>query len=333
MEANDVTFANAPWASQPEMVRAKRVRAEVAWLPLLKGHVVVRRLVVLEPRVFLETDAEGRGNWKLAHMGDPVPKVDRESGAPSDDVGIHLASVDIEAARIEYLDGTTSRRIAADLDEVSFGALAPGKRVALTVRGNYQDLPVSVIGKLGAPGAILRNEPVEVDLEGTFGDAKFTLNGDVGKPLEGKDLNLAVAFETPTTLPLVELAGLEFEEVGPLNLAFTLREQGGRFDFDDIRMTARPRETDASLSGSFKNLFLDSAKAKGEPAKVDVEGLIGEARIAVSGDIGKPLEARDLRLKVALDTKATRPLPAGLLKPSRSRISAARNRVVPTARS
>jgi uncharacterized protein involved in outer membrane biogenesis len=308
LEANDVRFANAPWASQPDMARAERLRAEFAWLPLLKGQVVVRRLVVLEPEVFLETDAQGRGNWEFADIGEPAPELDRDSGVPSDGAAIHLASVDIENARLDYLHGPTSRRVAVDLDQLSFGSLGPGKRVALTVRGNYQDLPLSVIGRLGAPGAILRNEPVEVDLEGVFGDANFTLNGHVGKPLEGKDLNLSVAFETPTTLALVELAGLELEEVGPVNLAFTVREQGGRFDFDDIRMTARPRDTDASLSGSFKNLFLDSAKAKGEPAKVDVEGLIGEARIAVSGDIGKPLEARDLRLKVALDTKATRPL-------------------------
>ena len=37
IEANDVTFANATWASQPHMVRAKRVRADIALLPLLKG--------------------------------------------------------------------------------------------------------------------------------------------------------------------------------------------------------------------------------------------------------------------------------------------------------
>ena len=36
VEAHDVTFSNASWASEPDMVRAKRARAEFALLPLLE---------------------------------------------------------------------------------------------------------------------------------------------------------------------------------------------------------------------------------------------------------------------------------------------------------
>lgn len=64
VEANDVSFSNAPWASQPDMLRAKRLRAVAELLPLLRGQVTIHRLVAIEPEVFLETNADGRGNWE-----------------------------------------------------------------------------------------------------------------------------------------------------------------------------------------------------------------------------------------------------------------------------
>lgn len=419
LEANDIAFANAPWGSQTDMVRAGHLRAKVALLPLLKGQVIVEELVVLAPELFLETDAKGRGNWELSSAKAPDAER-RAAGAPFDGLPVQFMSLRVERGNLDYFDALTSRKIVLGLDELAFGGESPDNRVALNVSGRYQNLPFSLSGRLGAAGAILRNQPIDVDLEGIVGDADFSVRGSVGKPLqgrdlrlelalasastrrisdaagieleelgpvdlsirvleenghlslnplsasarlrgtearitgsitdfaltpapasvdesrqrramkvalqgtfgesafevagdvgrprEGKDVNLAVVFETPTTAGLSELAGIELEEIGPLNLTFTLREQGTGYDFDDIRVSARPRDTDASASGSFKHVVVDDTGKKAEPAKIDVEGFVGEARFAVSGEVGKPLEARDLHLKVAVDAKATRPL-------------------------
>jgi uncharacterized protein involved in outer membrane biogenesis len=419
VEADDVTYANAPWASQPDMARIKRIRADVALLPLLRGRLIVHQFVALEPEVFLETDAEGRGNWELGAA--------RASGAGAGDdnktssamLALGVGRIRIENAALDYLNRKTGSRTILGVDELILSAERPGGRVTLDLRATYQDLPVTLSGRLGADGAMLRNQPIEVDLDGAVGDAGFSVRGDVGKPLEGRDLrldvalksqstkkisdavgadieelgpldakfrlveegghfaldpvtvsarprktdasisgsiknfafdlasgsavqrtpmkvtldgrfgdagfkvagdvgnplegrdaNLDVAFETPSTRPLAELAGIDLEEVGPLKATFTLREQDGHYDFDDIDLTARPRDTDTRVRGSIKHVVLDTggAKAKAEPAKVDVKGTIGESGFTVSGDVGKPLEGKDLRLEVAVESKSTRPL-------------------------
>jgi len=61
----DVTFGNAPWGTYPELVSVRRIEVEVALLPLLTGEVRIRRLIVKEPTILLETSQAGQGNWVL----------------------------------------------------------------------------------------------------------------------------------------------------------------------------------------------------------------------------------------------------------------------------
>ena len=61
----DVALANAPGGSRPQMLTVRRAEVELALLPLLSRGVELRRLVLQEPDLLLETDAAGRPNWKF----------------------------------------------------------------------------------------------------------------------------------------------------------------------------------------------------------------------------------------------------------------------------
>ena len=307
LEANDVSFANASWALQPHMARAKRVIAEVALLPLLKGRIVVHRFVAIEPQVFLETNAEGRGNWQFGDEAAADAETDDDDGASTAELDLIVREVRIEKAGLAYLDGITKRKTLVNVDQLTIGSKRPGGNLALSLRATYQDLPVTLNGTFGAAGAILSNQPIDVDVAGMVGDAGFTIKGVVGSPLEGKDVRLDLSFKTASTKSLTELAGIELEEFGPVDLTLTLLERNGRYDFDHIEATARLRSTDARVSGSIKHLVidLDGKKAQGKPAKVDIKGAFGEARFTVTGDVGKPMDGKDLRLSFALEAEST----------------------------
>src|SRR6267143_894548 len=63
--AEKVSFANPDWASEDYLFRADALEASIALLPLLRGRVVVPKMHLQRPEVFLERDAEGRKNWLL----------------------------------------------------------------------------------------------------------------------------------------------------------------------------------------------------------------------------------------------------------------------------
>ena len=77
ISVEDVRFANAAWGSRADMISIRRFELEVALLPLLSGDIQVKRLVVVEPDILLETDKEGRGNWEMAA---PAETAEEEAG-------------------------------------------------------------------------------------------------------------------------------------------------------------------------------------------------------------------------------------------------------------
>lgn len=85
---DDVTLKNASWGTRPDMVTLQRLEAEVALLPLFSGNLTVKRLVLVAPEIFLETDKKGRGNWiftpdKAAPTPAPTPAPSPSSPMPS----------------------------------------------------------------------------------------------------------------------------------------------------------------------------------------------------------------------------------------------------------
>src|SRR4051794_15885943 len=60
---NDVTFSNAAGSKVADMVRAKRIEAQVRLLPLLSRRFEVVEVSLTDPVIVLETDAQGRANW------------------------------------------------------------------------------------------------------------------------------------------------------------------------------------------------------------------------------------------------------------------------------
>ncbi len=60
---NDVELANAEWASNPQMVKVKSLEVKFSLLPLLKKQVVIDKVLLNEPEIFLEVASDGKANW------------------------------------------------------------------------------------------------------------------------------------------------------------------------------------------------------------------------------------------------------------------------------
>lgn len=306
---NDIAFSNAAWAKhQPDMLRIKHLRAEVELWPLFAGRVVVRRFVAIEPEIYLQSDSEGRGNWVLGDGEAQSVDSSAKSGAIP---RVIVDAIQIERARFEFLDGKSEQQTVVAIEEMSVGAEQPGDRSSLSLRGSYQDLPVTVDGKIGRAGAILANRPIEIDVKGRFGEADFSLAGSVGRPLEVSDVRLDALIDSATTKPLTDAFGADIEELGPLRLELGIAESGGSFRFDPIQLDARPRNTDATITGSIENFSLGVISGQGSqsaPMSVDLDGEFGKAVLHIAGDIGNTIDGGDSHVDASFKTESTRTL-------------------------
>ena len=74
--ADKLRFGNPAWAAKPDMLAVDRVDATVSLSSLLRGRVVLPRVVVDAPDVHLEENADGKRNWYLdRNQNDPNTSV------------------------------------------------------------------------------------------------------------------------------------------------------------------------------------------------------------------------------------------------------------------
>jgi uncharacterized protein involved in outer membrane biogenesis len=218
---NDVTFANASWGSRPHMAEVKRFEAQVDLLPLVFGRINVKRIVLNDADILLETDRSGRGNWEfVAKTAEEAAKPKTE---PAQKSAVNLPAVnqvDVRNARLAYRDGKTGQTTNVALRHATLGASSTSDPLKLDVDGTFNDLGFQVAGKLGSIDAMSRaGTPFPVNLAGKIADAaNFKVDGTIREPLAAKGYDLAIAADGAEIARLARIGGVQMTAVGPFKV-------------------------------------------------------------------------------------------------------------------
>jgi uncharacterized protein involved in outer membrane biogenesis len=73
---NSLVVANPAWASEPEMARAQRVAFRVDLGSLFNRPITLTEVTLVQPRLVLERDADGRANWQFEGVSER-PRIGR----------------------------------------------------------------------------------------------------------------------------------------------------------------------------------------------------------------------------------------------------------------
>ncbi|MGE5094604.1 MAG: AsmA family protein [Betaproteobacteria bacterium] len=181
LEATDVSFSNAKWASERHLFQARRITAHLALWPLLSGNVKLRSLAVEGGKAVIETSRDGKSNWEL-HRGAEAAHA-AVSASPTEGLlelrRLTFEDFDIDDRRVHdqprlwHVKEATLRMVPV-LRDVRIEASVTRNGHPLEVRAALDDF--SHFGETGAttPGRI----------EFDWGGAKLTLAGHM--PLEPK---------------------------------------------------------------------------------------------------------------------------------------------------
>lgn len=187
---DDLRFANSPWSSQPDMVRVKHFRAQVAILPLLSGDVQVKRAILVEPRIQLEKDVRGQGNWELG--GKETDKEQAEEGNERSEPEVEIVEVRIEHGSLSYRDGVSGQTTTLDIQSLSVKATSSVSPLTVDLAGGYDGNDFKVEGTLGALRDVLANKPIPISMRLIADGGEVTLSGSILKPLQGKGIDVTI---------------------------------------------------------------------------------------------------------------------------------------------
>ncbi len=266
----DVSFANAAWGSRAEMVSVRRFELEVALLPLLSGDIRVKRLIVVEPDVLLETDKKGRGNWDLEAFAEETEKKAEEAAEEAGKAADWLSfdKVVIRDAVLTYRDGRTGEETRLHLARLEGRAASASAPLEVTIEGAYNDAPFKADGVLGSLDRLLGDGPFPVKLNAEAGGAALGIDGRIAQPMTGEGIDLRIQLRGRNLADLGALTGTALPPLGPYDLSAQVAQDGKAYRLTGLTVNigssdiagnatvtlagARP-----ALSGSFTSGTLD----------------------------------------------------------------------------
>ncbi len=181
--AEEVRLQNAPFGTRAEMIKARRLEAEVALLPLLLGRVEIRRLALIGPDILLETDEQGRSNWDFSRDDEPATYA---RPATAEQAALDLPNLDavtIENGLLTFRNGRTGKTTKVEV--VHFNGWSASRRAPLEVdlAAAIDGVPFHVAGQLGAFVTLGSPGPFPVDLTADLADFQIAVKGTVNRPL------------------------------------------------------------------------------------------------------------------------------------------------------
>lgn len=308
IEFTDLAIANAPWGSQPEMVRIGKFSAQLEVGPLLRGVLHYRQLRLSDVTVVLERDPAGVGNWKFGRSAGAgglglVPKDRTQFPTLIDFAG--------ERALITYR--TRSGNILdIRLDRVAIAAPSEHAPVQLLAEGAYKDVPARLDATTESY-AVLRDDDVPFGTRFTLAgpDTDIAFDGTMQEPLDFEGVRGELRIEARTLDDLIAAMGGTDKVDLPLTIAGVLARDGDHWSLD----AAKGRVRQSDFSGT---LALTEGKPK-QPDEIAVDlrfdDLDADAIAGAFGDKKGPgdLDALTLHPAGLRELNATVTLAAGTL--------------------
>jgi uncharacterized protein involved in outer membrane biogenesis len=223
IELNDISFSNAEWGSEPTMVTVSRFELEVELLPLIFGEINVKRLIMVEPRILIETDAAGRGNWVFesaaAEDADTAPDETGAGRLPA----VHLFV--LENGFLTYRDGGSGESMTVALDRLAGEAESPREPLRISALGRIGDAPFKLQGSFGPLDALTGGGDLSLGLSVETGEAVLAVDGRISDLSGASQVELTLSAKGPSLAPLGGLAGVGLPALGPFEVS--ARVEGG----------------------------------------------------------------------------------------------------------
>jgi len=268
LAVNDVTFSNASWGSRPELIKMKRLEAEVRLLPLLSGNVEVNRIVLKGADILLETNDKGQGNWVFSP---PAPASTATTTTTTTSPGggatalpvVH--SIKIEDSQLLWTDGVTKQTKTIVIKSFTAKADSASSPIEIALDGSYNENPITAKGTIGAVGALLANQAFPIDVTAEAGGAKIALKGAAAKPMTAEGIAVALSVEGNSLADLNAISGATLPALGPYSLSGNLSNPSGVYKVEQlqIKMGSSSLTGDASLAlgGKTPNVIANLAAA------------------------------------------------------------------------
>jgi uncharacterized protein involved in outer membrane biogenesis len=300
LEIEQVSFRNADWGSEPQMLKLDRLEADIALIPLLSSQIQIRQIRLVGADILLETNKDGQGNWV---MGAPSTSASSSTPLPQ------ISQVTIENAKLRWKNGVTGKTRTFEVGKLT---LAPGDatgNLAVAFDGKVDTLPISLKGITGTLANFTQG-PLPINATGQIAGGDLAVKGEVADPAAVKGIALEVTLNGKAASDLGGLFGVTLPPLGAYQLRTKVGNPDGKFLFDGLagkvgntdftgRIEVDPAKTPVAINAAVASSHFDLADLGVKPDTKSAAPSGGKVFSAVPWDFSG-LQAVDGQFRVNL---------------------------------
>jgi uncharacterized protein involved in outer membrane biogenesis len=261
LEIDQVSFRNADWGSEPQMLKLEKLEADIAIIPLLSSQIRIRQVRLVGAEILLETDKNGQGNWV---MGAP------SSGGSSSTPLPEISQVAIENAKIRWKNGVTGKTRTFEVAKLSLSPSDAAGNLAVAFDGNVDTVPISLKGITGTLANFTQG-PLPINATGLIAGGELAVKGEVSDPAALRGIALEVTLGGKAASDLGALFGAaNLPPLGAYQLRTKIGNPDGKLVFDGIagkvgntdftgRIEIDPATTPVTVNAALASSHLDLA--------------------------------------------------------------------------
>ena len=163
-----VKFFNTPGAQNPNMVEVKSVTVRFSLLALLMGSIDVSEVTLVEPKIVLEVNAEGKPNWEFTPS---VAEAKPAAAKPSTPLPLSLGRLAIENGTLIFSNSQAGLSVVAEKANFTASVGAIDGPYTLAGSATINGMPLKLDLSVGAKGG--SGHDAEVALEAGGGKLSF----------------------------------------------------------------------------------------------------------------------------------------------------------------
>jgi len=266
-----LTLGNPPWEAGRPMATVERVEIRIKLLPLLKGDLILPRVALFAPDVYLHREEGGRANWTYENKAPTNAPASRSSKLPA------VQDLLIHDGKLTLLDDVRHLKVNGTIraDERKTGQDPTPFRIQ--GKGSINDQPFKIEVAGGALTHIDPEHPYPFDLDISGGDLRIESKGRALKPFDLAKLDFEVEVSGTDLAEGFYLTQLALPNTAPFQLHAHIARDGKRVEVSNI--AGRVGESDLhgrlEIDASRKRPFMSGDLASNQLRMQDLAAALG----------------------------------------------------------
>jgi len=232
---NGLTVGNPPWEPDRPMLKVERVQLQLELLPLLGGHLILRRVELDHPDIYLHQGKSGRANWTFENNAPTKERASRPANLPT------MRDLVVDSGSLVLIDELRRLKIKGTVAAAEQASGKDSKPFRIEAKGTINEKAFRLDIAGGPLQALTPDEPYPFSMAIKAGDNQIQSEVKVLKPFDLAQLELDVNAEGRDLAELFYLTQITLPNTPPFKVRAHISRHGMRIGV---------RQIAASLGGS-----------------------------------------------------------------------------------